>query len=348
MKKISITIITLCFTALMFGQNNTNPNKDKKDDQPTLSPNFYINEDGLMVYKHASQTESNTKQDTLISKIDTKKTDSISENRMTTTKVVRKEVYSQNLTKEENTEDIKDIDKSEIETTETTTNKFITKSPELADSTNTTESTESGVKIKKPNTTNRVPTTNNKTKQPTTTDSEQNNNKPKDPSLFVATKKKNEDEKQVEDTEKKYRKYGSYEKKEPEYKTVAEAALAIDEIIYQLKSENKKTTNPTSMSSRLSLGANKTGFIKKPLSENKKEEENLPQANRRNISTETDSNDSSWTEPTYYINGNEVERQEVDLLKKNDIISKEFKIKNTLSGNPNGEIWYEVSNYKPQ
>lgn len=47
--------------------------------------------------------------------------------------------------------------------------------------------------------------------------------------------------------------------------------------------------------------------------------------------------------PTYYINGVEVEEEMVNLLEMRDIIKRTFKTTDTASGNPNGEIWLDVS-----
>jgi len=47
--------------------------------------------------------------------------------------------------------------------------------------------------------------------------------------------------------------------------------------------------------------------------------------------------------PTYYINGVEVEQSFINKLQTSEIIKREIRTKDTASGNPNGEIWYMVS-----
>lgn len=46
--------------------------------------------------------------------------------------------------------------------------------------------------------------------------------------------------------------------------------------------------------------------------------------------------------PTYYVNGIEVDQPMLDRINPKDVISTEVKVTGTRSGNPNGEIWYQV------
>ena len=47
--------------------------------------------------------------------------------------------------------------------------------------------------------------------------------------------------------------------------------------------------------------------------------------------------------PTYYINGVEVEQSLVNKLYSAEIVKREIRAKDTASGNPNGEVWYTVT-----
>ncbi len=47
--------------------------------------------------------------------------------------------------------------------------------------------------------------------------------------------------------------------------------------------------------------------------------------------------------PTYYINGVEVPHNLVNQLYPNEVVKREFRTTDTASGNPNGEIWYVVT-----
>lgn len=48
-------------------------------------------------------------------------------------------------------------------------------------------------------------------------------------------------------------------------------------------------------------------------------------------------------QPTYYINEIEVPQSIVNQLRSSDIISKDLRIKGTVSNNPNGEVWITVT-----
>ena len=47
--------------------------------------------------------------------------------------------------------------------------------------------------------------------------------------------------------------------------------------------------------------------------------------------------------PTYYVNGVEVDQNILNKLRDSDVMEREYRVKNTVSGNPNGEVWYTVT-----
>lgn len=47
--------------------------------------------------------------------------------------------------------------------------------------------------------------------------------------------------------------------------------------------------------------------------------------------------------PTYYVNDIEVGQDILNRLRESDVIKREYRVKNTASGNPNGEVWYTVT-----
>lgn len=47
-------------------------------------------------------------------------------------------------------------------------------------------------------------------------------------------------------------------------------------------------------------------------------------------------------QPTYYINGVEVDSNMVNQILSQDILERNVKAENTASGNPNGEIWFKI------
>jgi len=133
-----------------------------------------------------------------------------------------------------------------------------------------------------------------------------------------------------------------------QYKSLEEAALAAQALLDNLKKEQAQGGHSKSMSSRLAQGAKST-LRKKPLSSaspydpySSYEEQSTP-AKQTTISSVSDEYISEFgDEPTYYINGQEVDKIEITKLRKKDIVSKEVRVRNTLSNNPNGEVWYEV------
>ncbi|WP_101689368.1 hypothetical protein [Dysgonomonas massiliensis] len=47
--------------------------------------------------------------------------------------------------------------------------------------------------------------------------------------------------------------------------------------------------------------------------------------------------------PTYYVNGIEVDQHILNKLRDSDVMEREYRVKNTASGNPNGEVWYTIT-----
>ncbi|QIK59910.1 hypothetical protein G7050_08745 [Dysgonomonas sp. HDW5A] len=128
----------------------------------------------------------------------------------------------------------------------------------------------------------------------------------------------------------------------PQYKTMEEAALAVEALLEDLRKEQAQTTSAGSMSSRLSGGAGRATLRKKPAT-NPSYANNNSDNTTTNITNVVDEETSEFGhEPTYFINGKEVDKIEVNRLRKKEIINKEVRTRNTVSGNPNGEVWYEV------
>lgn len=47
--------------------------------------------------------------------------------------------------------------------------------------------------------------------------------------------------------------------------------------------------------------------------------------------------------PTYYVNGYEVGQDVLNRIRESEVLTREYRIMNTASGNPNGEVWYEIT-----
>lgn len=47
--------------------------------------------------------------------------------------------------------------------------------------------------------------------------------------------------------------------------------------------------------------------------------------------------------PTYYVNGYEVGQDVLNKIRESEVLTREYRVTNTASGNPNGEVWYEIT-----
>lgn len=357
MKKLSITLLTLSLTFTLIGQNATTDKENVKKDgqyenQYKESSNFYINSDGLVVYKRSGVTSQNENRSNTVS--DNHQTTETADYSNTTNEtvqtkgtpvIVKKEAYDNNSSRTENKEEepvlIKATKKAPI-------NEYTTEEQTYTPPVSVSSSTATGIK-KEAMTVDESISINSKPENLNNLDEESVNYGAINPSK---RDKKNADKSiSSEEAKKKYKKYNTYEKRPSQYKNIEEAALAVDAMIEELKKNQTQTTRARSMSSRLSTGANRASLKKKPLSSSSFSGtyNTSSQASGKPASTQTPEQDSAWgNEPTYYINGTEAEQSDIDLLRKKDIIRKEFKIRNTVSGNPNGEVWYEVKDYNRQ
>jgi len=144
-----------------------------------------------------------------------------------------------------------------------------------------------------------------------------------------------------------------FEKNPSKYKNMEEAALAADALLEQLKKEQAQSSGSGSMSSRIARGAGGRSTLRKQvlLDESIMNDNSYDNSSGYNNSSSTTSQSNrtqtiiepeEYDIPTYYINGQRVDKAEVDALNKKDIISREIRTRNTVSGNPAGEVWYEV------
>lgn len=137
------------------------------------------------------------------------------------------------------------------------------------------------------------------------------------------------------------------QKRASKYKTMEEAALAVEALLEELKKEQVQTTSSGSMSSKLSRGVNKN--LRKKAGVNSSGNygmdsysSNVVVKKQETSFDDFDSDSEFGSQPSYFINGKQVEKIEVNKLRKKDIINKEIRVRNTVTGNPNGEVWYEV------
>ncbi len=127
-----------------------------------------------------------------------------------------------------------------------------------------------------------------------------------------------------------------------QYRTMEEAALAVEALLDDLRKKQTQTSGAGSMSSRLAGGAGRATLRKKSAT-NSSFQDATDYTSENSSTTIVDESASEFgSEPTYYINGKEVGKTEINKLRKKEIISREVRTRNTVSGNPNGEVWYEV------
>lgn len=171
------------------------------------------------------------------------------------------------------------------------------------------------------------------------------------------TKKAKEDEKLEASTKKdtnttiKTKSYpyrsSKFQKYPSKYKDMEEAALAVDDLLEKLKKEQTQNGSGSgSMSSRIARGAGKSALRRQMINDDDfsglgRRPREMPASRDRDV---FEYEEDLYT-PTYYINGQEVSKIEVDRLRKKDIISREIRTRNTVSGNPAGEVWLEVREY---
>jgi len=142
-----------------------------------------------------------------------------------------------------------------------------------------------------------------------------------------------------------------FEKDPSRYKTLEEAAMAAQDLLDKLKSEQSRTSSSGSLSSRLSRGAGSSSLKKDQSSFSNSfgsgNQNNRPMISEKTIEAEKKFEEASTPYtvepiPTYYINGIQVDKGVVDKLRKTDILSREVRSRNTESGNPAGEVWIQL------
>lgn len=124
------------------------------------------------------------------------------------------------------------------------------------------------------------------------------------------------------------------------YNSLEDAANQVTGMLDKIEVEQVKEQENKSLSFRLSQ-KNKDRLKKEreaqSVWEEKKKEERL------SVEDIVESYEKFGDKPTYYINGTQVDERMINQLRPMDILSRQFKVVNTVSGNPNGEVWYEVS-----
>lgn len=132
--------------------------------------------------------------------------------------------------------------------------------------------------------------------------------------------------------------YVPFAKRKPTYNSLEEANLAVDQLLSELKKQQNQIDTPSSKSNSLS------SRVVRGYTPNQNRKDSKAKAEASEIVSESDEESPFGTDPTYYINGVRVEKEEVLKLRNKNILSRTMKIQDTASGNPNGEIWIETRN----
>ncbi len=125
-----------------------------------------------------------------------------------------------------------------------------------------------------------------------------------------------------------------------DYRSIEEAALDLDRLMEEINtSKALSEKNNESLSVRIA-----TRNLR-----NIKKEQNIQNtwdsivASEPSVEELTEFYKQFDGKPSYFINGTQVKSQIINKLRTNDILSRNIRTIDTATGNPNGEIWYEVS-----
>ena len=124
------------------------------------------------------------------------------------------------------------------------------------------------------------------------------------------------------------------------YNSLEDAAYQVTGILDEIEADQKKAKENSSLSVRLAQ-KNRERLLKEK--EAQSTWEDMRKDEKLSVEDMVEAIAKFGDKPTYYLNGNVVDEVVTSQLRQVDILSREFKIVNTVSKNPNGEIWFEVS-----
>lgn len=362
--KLSVTIVLLSIASYAFAQSPERDSRSTKIDEDERKRlenqfkalnNFYINDDGLVVYQTQGNSTSQSQNDKTTSTDTTsQKTTSVPNNTKaeksendylikedgeeTKSTPVQKPLSTRIVSSEPIDTDTGVVSQKNLPARSTIIRKEALKPTEA-----TERSTVSDVTGSQSSTSS----TGFKNSPIITASEEQVDNSPKTSAKSATQANADTSSKtsQPKTTTSKKTSVFDKNKRPSQYKTMEEAALAVEALLDDLRKEQSQTTGAGSMSSRLSGGAGRATLRKKPStnpSYSSSSSDNSGGSTTPAIINDNDDTSEFGTEPTYYINGKEVDKIEVNKLRKKEIISREVRTRNTVSGNPNGEVWFEV------
>lgn len=128
--------------------------------------------------------------------------------------------------------------------------------------------------------------------------------------------------------------------KRSRYSRLKEAAVETEQVAGVINAEQEEM-NPSASSLSFRIAQKNVRYL-----QNDKSTNNL--ANRKiNPNTSLDEmvylKEKFGNKPTYFINGEEVSPEIAARVPQKEILSRELRVANTTTGNPNGEIWYIIT-----
>lgn len=131
------------------------------------------------------------------------------------------------------------------------------------------------------------------------------------------------------------------DREKTKYKSIEEAAMDVNRLLNTISSER---VSAQKVNGGLAFKIAQRQVI------NKRKDKIAQDAWEEMISKETTTVDDLIqlkekfnNRPTYYVNGYQVGQDVLNKIRESEVLTREYRVLNTASGNPNGEIWYEIT-----
>jgi hypothetical protein len=129
---------------------------------------------------------------------------------------------------------------------------------------------------------------------------------------------------------------------ETSYSSLEEALLDTDNMLSEIERDNAKLNKPNE-----GLGYRLSKTTIEDMQKDKKAKAMADSIfkvrEKQSVAELTKKYEIFGNKPTYYINGINVRPEAINQLMSGDIIERNLKIQDTASGNPNGEVWFTIT-----
>ncbi|MDU1889960.1 MAG: hypothetical protein E6767_04660 [Dysgonomonas sp.] len=130
-----------------------------------------------------------------------------------------------------------------------------------------------------------------------------------------------------------------FEELDPNFKTLESGIIETSRLLHEIELTERAKLGNDALSVRL-IRKNKEGEAKRKVAENMADSLLY---SRKPVEELALDYARFGNQPTYYINGVEVPYDVTTLLRPGEVIERSMKVADTASGNPNGEVWYLVT-----